>query len=282
MPYTRGSETSRPAARVIDEIRRLADMGAREFTIIGQNVNAYHGLDAGGAVVDLAGLLARAARIPGVLRLRYSTSHPLDMSDDLIRAHAENPALAPYLHLPIQSGSDRILDAMNRRHTARDYLDAIARVRAVRPDIALSSDFIVGFPGESDADFQATLDLVDEVGFASAFAFKYSARPGTPAAELGDQVAAPVKVERLARLQARLEAQRQAFNAATVGRRFGVVFDKPGRHEGQLIGRSPYMQSVNAVVDSGRIGEMTEVEITGVKPNSLTARVVSPPQGRAS
>ena len=282
VPYTRGSETSRPAARVIDEIRRLADMGAREFTIIGQNVNAYHGLDAGGAVVDLAGLLARAARIPGVLRLRYSTSHPLDMSDDLIRAHAENPALAPYLHLPIQSGSDRILDAMNRRHTARDYLDAIARVRAVRPDIALSSDFIVGFPGESDADFQATLDLVDEVGFASAFAFKYSARPGTPAAELGDQVAAPVKVERLARLQARLEAQRQAFNAATVGRRFGVVFDKPGRHEGQLIGRSPYMQSVNAVVDSGRIGEMTEVEITGVKPNSLTARVVSPPQGRAS
>ncbi len=275
VPYTRGAESSRPAARILAEIEQLARGGAREFTLLGQNVNAYHGLDARGQDVSLADLISRAAHVPGVRRLRYATSHPNDMREDLIRAHGEIDALAPYLHLPIQSGSDRILEAMNRRHTAREYLETVARVRRARPDIALSSDFIVGFPGESDADFAATLGLVREVGFASAFAFKYSSRPGTPAAESAEQVAAEVKAERLAILQALLESQRQAFNRASVGRRFTVVFDKPGRHEGQFIGRSPYMQSVNAVVDPARLGELVEVEVTGVKPNSLTARVVA-------
>ncbi len=277
VPYTRGSEVSRPLAKVVAEIADLTRGGAREITLIGQNVNAYHGEGLSGARADLAELLAAAARVPRVLRLRYSTSHPSDMNDSLIRAHAENATLAPYLHLPVQSGSDRILAAMNRRHSARDYLDVVARVRAARPDIAFSSDFIVGFPGESDVDFRATLDLVREVGFASAFAFKYSARPGTPAAEM-EQVAPELRVERLAILQELLEAQRQAFNAATVGKRFEVIFDKPGRHKGQLIGRSPYMQSVHAEVEASRMGELVEVEITGLKPNSLTGRVTSVPE----
>ena len=274
VPYTRGAESSRPAAKILAEIAELAAMGAREFTLIGQNVNAYHGADAAGRTVDLAELFARAARIAGVLRLRYATSHPLDMDEALIRAHAGNDKLAPYLHLPVQSGADRILAAMNRRHSAKDYLDIIERVRRARPDIALSSDFIVGFPGETEADFQATLSLVREVGFASAYAFKYSARPGTPAAEHQDQASEALKAERLAVLHDLLEAQRQAFNRATVGKRIGVVFDKPGRHDGQLIGRSPYMQAVHAVADARRVGEMTEVEIIDVRPNSLAARLV--------
>jgi len=275
VPYTRGAESSRPVVKVLDEIARLADAGAREFTLLGQNVNAYHGLDAAGRATDLAALLAQAARIPGVLRLRYATSHPLDMNEALIQAHADNDKLAPYLHLPIQSGSDRILDAMNRRHTAREYLSIVERVRAINPDIAFSSDFIVGFPGETDDDFRATLDLVDEVGFASAYAFKYSARPGTPAADAEDAVAEDVKVERHARLFERLEALRLAFNHACVGQTFGVVFDKPGRHEGQLIGRSPFMQAVNATVPAERIGEMVDVEIVEVKPNSLRGQLVA-------
>jgi len=275
VPYTRGAESSRPSSKVLDEIARLADAGAREFTLLGQNVNAYHGLDESGRATDLAGLLQRAAEIPGVLRLRYATSHPLDMNEALIQAHADNDRLAPYLHLPIQSGSDRILDRMNRRHTAKDYLSIVDRVRAKNPNIAFSSDFIVGFPGETDAEFQATLDLVDEVGFASAYAFKYSARPGTPAAEAEDAVAEAVKVERHAILFERLEALRLAFNHATVGQIFGVVFDKPGRHEGQLIGRSPFMQAVNATVPADRIGEMVDVEIVEVKPNSLRGQLVA-------
>jgi tRNA-2-methylthio-N6-dimethylallyladenosine synthase len=270
VPYTRGAEISRPAAKILAEIERLAAAGACEFTLIGQNVNAYRDADG----IGLAALLAEAARLPSVERLRYSTSHPNDMDAALISAHADNPALAPYLHLPVQSGSDRILAAMNRRHDAAAYLDIVARVRRARPDIAFSSDFIVGFPGETDADFEATLALVREVQFASAFAFKYSPRPGTPAAEAPDQVAEATKVERLARLLALLESQRQAFNRATVGRRFGVVFDKPGRHEGQLIGRSPYMQAVYAEAAPHHLGLMRQVEILETGPNSLRGRLV--------
>ncbi len=275
VPYTRGSETSRPVSKIIAEIAGLARAGARDFTLIGQNVNGYHGEDAQGRTVGLATLLDEAARVSGVLRLRYSTSHPCDMDDDLIAAHASNPALAPYLHLPVQSGSDRILTAMNRRHDVATYLDIIARARQTRPDIAFSSDFIVGFPGETDADFEATLALVREVGFATAFAFKYSPRPGTPAAEATDQVPEPVKAERHEILLRLIESQRQAFNLATIGKRFGVIFDKPGRHPGQFTGRSPYMQGVHAEVGPERVGEMTQVEVVDVKPNSLQARIVA-------
>ncbi|MDE3174894.1 MAG: tRNA (N6-isopentenyl adenosine(37)-C2)-methylthiotransferase MiaB, partial [Pseudomonadota bacterium] len=271
VPYTRGPEVSRPAGRILDEIARLAAAGAREFTLIGQNVNAYRDAEGTG----LAGLLRRAAALPGVLRLRYATSHPNDMDEALIAAHGDLPALAPYLHLPVQSGSDRILAAMNRRHDVAAYLDIVARVRRARPDIAFSSDFIVGFPSETQADFAATLALVSEVGFASAFAFKYSPRPGTPAAEAADQVPAAVMEERLARLLELIESQRQAFNRASVGRRFGVVFDKPGRHEGQIGGRSPYMQAVHADASPDAIGRMMQVEIVDVGPNSLQGRLVA-------
>jgi tRNA-2-methylthio-N6-dimethylallyladenosine synthase len=274
VPYTRGAEVSRPAPKILNEIERLAASGAREFTLIGQNVNAYRGDDGRGGSLGLAGLLKAAANLPGVARLRYSTSHPNDMDDALIAAHADIPALAPCLHLPVQSGSDRILRAMNRRHDAAAYLDIVARVRRARPDIAFSSDFIVGFPGETEQDFAATLALVDAVGFASAYAFKYSARPGTPAAVAPDQVPAAVQEARLARLLALLESQRQAFNRATVGQRFGVIFDKPGRHPGQFIGRSPYMQAVYAEASPDQAGRMTEVEIVGIGPNSLRGRLV--------
>jgi tRNA-2-methylthio-N6-dimethylallyladenosine synthase len=277
VPYTRGAETSRPVAKALAEIESLARAGASEITLIGQNVNAYHGEGLDGRPASLADLLTLASKIPGVLRLRYSTSHPTDMSEDLIRAHAELPALAPYLHLPVQSGSDRILAAMNRRHRVSDYLHVVARARRARPDIAFSSDFIVGFPGETDADFEATLDLAREVGFASAYAFKYSPRSGTPAAEAENQVAPTVKAARLAALQDLLESQRQAFNRATVGRRLSVVFDRPGRHPSQFIGRTPYMQSVHAEVDPSRLGALTEVDIIGLKPNSLAGRVVAHP-----
>ena len=270
VPYTRGAEVSRPAAKVLGEVERLAAQGVREFTLIGQNVNAYRDPDG----VGLAALLRAAAKLPGVERLRYSTSHPNDMDDDLIAAHADLAALAPYLHLPVQSGSDRILKAMNRRHDVAAYLDIVAKVRRARPDIAFSSDFIVGFPGESEADFEATLALVREVGFASAYAFKYSQRPGTPAADAGDQVAEAVKEERHARLFALLESCRLAFNHATVGRRFGVVFDKPGRHPGQLGGRTPYMQAVHVEAPASLLGRMALVEIVEVWPNSLKGRLV--------
>jgi tRNA-2-methylthio-N6-dimethylallyladenosine synthase len=276
VPYTRGGEVSRPVAKVLAEIERLARAGVSEITLLGQNVNAYHGRGEGGRSASLADLIAAAAKIPGVSRIRYATSHPNDMSDDLIRAHRDVGALAPYLHLPIQSGSDRILSAMNRRHSARDYLDLVARVRRARPDIALSSDFIVGFPGESDADFEATLALVHEVGFASSYAFKYSARPGTPAAETEPQIDEGTKAERLAALFGLLEEQRLAFNRRLIGRRFDVVFEKAGRREGQIIGRSPYMQSVYAEGDLSLIGAMAPVEIVGVGPNSLIGRLVAP------
>jgi tRNA-2-methylthio-N6-dimethylallyladenosine synthase len=276
VPYTRGAEASRPVRAVVDEIARLAGAGVREVTLLGQNVNAYHGLNRDGRAVGLARLIRAAAAVPGIARVRYATSHPDDMSDDLIDAHRDVQALAPHLHLPVQSGSDRVLKAMNRRHRAADYLDIVARVRAARPDIALSSDFIVGYPGETDADFEATLALVRAVGFASAYAFKYSARPGTPAAEAPGQIDAATKDRRLHELQALLEEQLLAFNRASVGRRFEVLFEKPGRRDGQVIGRSPHMQAVFAEGPRSLIGVMSQVEIVGVEPHSLRGRVVSP------
>ncbi len=276
VPYTRGAETSRPVAKVLDEIRRLAAAGVREVTLIGQNVNAYHGRGEEGRVVSLADLIAAVAEIPGVLRVRYTTSHPLDMSDGLIRAHRDNPLLAPYLHLPIQSGSNRILAAMNRGHETRDYLDIVSRIRSVRPDIALSSDFIVGFPGETDAEFQETLDLVRTVRFASSYAFKYSARPGTPGAGLKKQIDEGTKAARLSTLQQVLEDQRQAFNRAAIGRKLPVLFEKLGRRPGQAIGRSPYLQAVHADDAASLIGVIADVEIVGVGPNSLQGRLVTP------
>jgi tRNA-2-methylthio-N6-dimethylallyladenosine synthase len=276
VPYTRGAEASRPVAAILDEIARLAAAGVREVTLLGQNVNAYHGLDGRGRAIGLAGLIRGAAATSGICRVRYTTSHPNDMSEDLIDAHCDVPALAPYLHLPVQSGSDSVLKSMNRRHRVVDYLDTVARVRAARPDIAFSSDFIVGYPGETDADFDQTLALVRAVGFASAYAFKYSTRPGTPAAEMPGQIDEATKARRLAELQELIEEQRQAFNRASVGRRLEVLFEKPGRRDGQVIGRSPYMQSVFAEGPQSLIGALTEVEIVAVEPHSLRGRIVSP------
>ncbi len=269
VPYTRGAEVSRPVAAVVAEAERLARAGVREITLIGQNVNAYHGLDGDGAPATLARLIDRVAALPGIARLRYTTSHPNDMDQGLIAAHGGVPALMPYLHLPVQAGSDRILKAMNRRHTADAYRGLIARARAVRPDIALSSDFIVGFPGETDADFAETMRLVADVGFASAFSFKYSARPGTPAAEAGTQVPEPVKTERLAALQELLERQRQDFNRATVGRTLEVLVEKPGRHPGQVAGKSPYLQPVQFDGPADLVGRVVRVAVTGQGSNSL-------------
>jgi len=276
VPYTRGAEASRPVAAVLEEIARLAGAGVREVTLLGQNVNAYHGLDGDGQAIGLAGLIHAASLTRGISRVRYTTSHPSDMSDDLIEAHRGIPALAPYLHLPIQSGSDAVLKSMNRRHRAADYLDIVARVRAARPDIALSSDFIVGYPGETDADFDRTLALVRAVGCASAYAFKYSPRPGTPAADMARQVDAGTKERRLAELQGLIEEQRQAFNRATVGRRLEVLFEKPGKREGQVVGRSPYMQAVFADGPKSLIGALRQVEILAAEPHSLRGRIVSP------
>jgi tRNA-2-methylthio-N6-dimethylallyladenosine synthase len=269
VPYTRGAETSRPAAKIFAEVARLADAGVREVTLIGQNVNAYHGEGPDGRPWTLGRLLARIAEVPGIARLRYTTSHPCDMDPSLIAAHRDLPGLMPYLHLPVQSGSDRILAAMNRRHRRTDYLDAVARMRDARPDIAFSSDFIVGFPGESEDDFRATLSLVDEVGYASAFSFKYSARPGTPAADMDDQNPDEVKTERLYRLQAAIDRQQAAFNRQCLGRTFDILFDKPGRHPGQIAGRSPYLQAVQVMAPQTMIGDVSAVRITQMSTNSL-------------
>jgi len=263
VPYTRGGEWSRPAGDVEAEARTLAAKGVREVTLLGQNVNAYDG--EGG----LAGLVRRLAKIPGLDRIRYTTSHPRDMDEALIAAHGEVEALMPYLHLPVQSGSDRVLKAMNRAHTAESYLRLIEKIRGVRPDIAISGDFIVGFPGETDAEFEATLQLVGDIGYAGAFSFKYSRRPGTPAAALPGQVAEAVKDERLARLNALLETQQSAFNARQVGRVLPVLFEKPGRHPGQIIGRSPYLQSVHVTAPDRLIGEIVPVRIASAARNSL-------------
>jgi len=274
VPYTRGAEVSRSVAQVVAETQRLVDAGVREITLIGQNVNAYRGEDEAGRVWPLERLLEHLADIEGLERLRYTTSHPVDMTQGLIDAHGALPKLMPFVHLPVQSGSDRVLKAMNRRHLARDYLDIVARLRAARPDVALSSDFIVGFPGETNADFEETLELIRAVGFASTFSFKYSPRPGTPGAEREDQIDEDAMRERLAVLQALVETQRQAFNAATVGRVVDVLFEKPGRHEGQIAGKSPYMQPVHVFGPPELVGRVLPVRIAAAGSNSLSGEIV--------
>ncbi|MCX7311530.1 MAG: tRNA (N6-isopentenyl adenosine(37)-C2)-methylthiotransferase MiaB [Hyphomicrobiales bacterium] len=276
VPYTRGAEVSRPAAKIIAEAEHLAGAGVREITLLGQNVNAYHGEDGNGRTTTLGRLMHRLADIPGIARLRYSTSHPCDMNDDLVAAHRDLPALMPQLHLPVQSGSDRILAAMNRGHTRADYLRQIERLRAARPDIAFSSDFIVGFPGETEQDFGDTLRLLGEVGFASAYSFKYSPRPGTPAAGM-EQVPEAVKNERLRRLQSAIEKCQAVFMDACVGMTFDVLFDKPGRHPGQIVGRSPYLQPVPVIGPASLIGEIAPVTILEVRTNSLFGALAHAP-----
>jgi len=274
VPYTRGVEISRPVGKIVDEVERLAEAGVVEVTLIGQNVNAYHGLERNGRSASLADLLARAAEIPGIERLRYTTSHPRDMADDLISAHRDLPELMPCLHLPVQSGSDRVLAAMNRRHGRELYLSLIERVRAARPDIAVSSDFIVGFPGETEDDFAATLDLIERVGFTQAYSFKYSPRPGTPAAEM-QQIDETVKASRLARLQDLLEHQQRAFNRSLVGRTLDVLFEKPGRLAGQIVGRSPYLQPVQVTASPDRIGTIAAVRVVEAGLKSLSGEIAA-------
>ncbi len=269
VPYTRGAEWSRPVAAIVQEAHGLAAKGVREITLLGQNVNAYDGLDEKGEQSTLARLMYALADIPGIDRLRYTTSHPNDMGDDLIAAHRDLPAVMPYLHLPVQSGADRILRAMNRKHGRKAYIELIARIKAARPDLALSGDFIVGFPGETDKDFADTLDLVREVGYASAFTFKYSPRPGTPAAAMPNQVEDRVADERLQILNALIIEQQQAFKAQLVGRTLDILFDRKGRYGRQAIGRSPYLQSVYVEDAAHLIGEVVPVKITAVGNNSL-------------
>jgi tRNA-2-methylthio-N6-dimethylallyladenosine synthase len=274
VPYTRGSEVSRPVAAIVAEVERLADAGVREITLIGQNVNAYHGEGDDGEPSSLGRLLQRLAKVPSILRLRYTTSHPRDMGDDLIAAHADLPALMPYVHLPVQSGSDRMLAAMNRKHTRAEYLAVIDRLRAARSDLALSSDFIVGFPGETEDDFRETLSLVDEVGYAGAFSFMYSPRPGTPAADMEAQVAQAEKSERLQRLQAAITRHQRAFNAQFAGHTVDVLLEKPGKLPGQLVGRTPYLQAVQVMAPRSRIGSVASVTITEVGSNSLFGALI--------
>ncbi len=273
VPYTRGAEVSRAAPDVIAEVEKLARAGVRDVTLLGQNVNAYRWSGVGGDWT-LTKLFERLSEIPGVERLRYTTSHPLDMSAELIDAHRDLPKVMPYLHLPVQSGADRILKAMNRRHTARDYLALIDRIRVARPDIALSSDFIVGFPGETDDDFQDTMRLVRDVRFASSFSFKYSTRPGTPGAERQDQIDETTKKARLAELQNELDKQAAEFNAAQVGKTTDVLFEKSGRHPGQIVGRTPYLQSVQVDASPDLIGQVVPTFIERPGPHSLFGRCV--------
>jgi tRNA-2-methylthio-N6-dimethylallyladenosine synthase len=275
VPYTRGAEYSRPVAQIEREARKLAEKGVREITLLGQNVNAYNGEGPDGAAWSLAKLVRKLARIEGIDRIRYTTSHPRDMSDDLIEAHRDIEALMPYLHLPVQSGSNRILDAMNRQHTRDDYLRLVERIRAARPDIALSSDFIVGFPGETDKDFADTMTLAREVGYASHFSFKYSPRPGTPASTQ-KQIAEEVKAARLEELQTLLFAQQRIFNESCEGKTMDVLFEKPGRQAEQAIGRSPFLQPVHADHAADLIGRIVPVKIEKVFPNSLSARLLHP------
>jgi tRNA-2-methylthio-N6-dimethylallyladenosine synthase len=268
VPYTRGTEISRPWADIVAEALSLVEGGAREITLLGQNVNAWSGEDDKGRAGGLDSLIRALAKIDGLERIRYTTSHPADMTDGLIAAHGEIDKLMPYLHLPVQSGSDSILKAMNRSHSADSYLRTIERVRAARPDIAISGDFIVGFPGESDEDFTATLSIVDAVGYASAYSFKYSARPGTPAAVMDGAVSAEVMDDRLQRLQARLAEHSLIFNRATIGKDVKILIDRKGRHPGQMIGKSPWLQSV-FVETEAKIGDMLDVTVTQALPNSL-------------
>jgi len=281
VPYTRGAEISRPVDKIVAEVERLAAAGVREVTLIGQNVNAYHGLDTGGAPASLGKLLRRLSDVRGIARLRYTTSHPNDMDDELIAAHAGLPALMPYVHLPVQSGSDRILAAMNRKHSRAQYLAAIARLRAARGDIAFTSDFIVGFPGETEEDFRDTLTLVEEVGFAGAYTFAYSPRPGTPAAELDDQVPDSEKSERLQRLQALITRHWHGFNASFAGKTLDVLLEKPGKLPGQLVGKSPYLQAVQVMAPRSLIGTVVPVTITDIGTNTLFGALVQPDKASA-
>ncbi len=275
VPYTRGAEYSRPVEQIIDEARQLVAAGAREITLLGQNVNAFHGRGRDDREWGLGELIRALAGLPGLDRIRYTTSHPRDVDDALVAAHRDVPQLMPFLHLPVQSGSDRVLAAMNRRHSIDDYRRVIEGLRGARPDLALSTDLIVGFPGESAGDFRATLDLVAEIGFAQAFSFKYSPRPGTPAASAADQVPEPVKIERLALVQGLLAQQQRKFNQACIGRVLPVLLEKPGRHAGQLVGRSPYLQSVHLAADRERVGDIVPVLIAGAGQNSLSGMVAA-------
>jgi tRNA-2-methylthio-N6-dimethylallyladenosine synthase len=269
VPYTRGAEHSRPPQAILREAAQLVEKGAREIVLLGQNVNAYDGPSSDGDGWSLAKLCAALAKIDGLERIRYTTSHPRDMADDLIAAHRDNPKLMPYLHLPVQSGSDTVLEAMNRQHRADDYRRLVDRIRASRPDIALTSDFIVGFPGESDADFEATLGLVRDIGYATAFSFKYSRRPGTPASTLRKQIPEDVKAARLAALQTLLWSQQYGFDDSQIGKVLAVLFEKPARDAGQLMGRTPYLQPVHVTADAARIGSIAHVRIARRTANSL-------------
>ncbi|WP_441228276.1 tRNA (N6-isopentenyl adenosine(37)-C2)-methylthiotransferase MiaB [Tardiphaga sp. 20_F10_N6_6] len=277
VPYTRGSEVSRPVAKIIDDVQRLTDNGVREITLIGQNVNGYHGEGPDGRPWALGTLLYRLAKIPGIARLRYSTSHPRDVEDTLISAHRDLPELMPFVHLPVQSGSDRILAAMNRKHTAEDYRRVIDRFRDARQDIAFTSDFIVGFPGETEEDFAATLALVTQIGYAGAYSFKYSPRPGTPAADLQETVSQADMDERLVRLQNLIDSQQSAFNAATIGRTVDVLFERKARNPGQIVGRTAYLQPAHVMASDDIIGQVLPVTIESLERYSLLGSLASPP-----
>ena len=277
VPYTRGAEVSRPVGKIVDDVMRLADNGVCEITLIGQNVNGYHGEGPDGRPWPLGTLLRRLAEIPGIVRLRYSTSHPRDVEDSLIEAHRDLPELMPYVHLPVQSGSDRILGLMNRKHTAKDYLEVIERFRGARQDIAFTSDFIVGFPGETEEDFQATLALVTQIGYAGAYSFKYSPRPGTPAAEMPGTVSAAVMDERLVRLQELIDSQQSAFNAATIGQTVDVLFERAARNPGQIVGRTPWLQPAHVMASEDIIGRVLPVTVTSLERYSLLGHLATSP-----
>lgn len=277
VPYTRGAEASRPVAKVVEDVRRLADNGVREITLIGQNVNAYHGEGPDGRPWPFGKLLYRLAGIPGIVRLRYSTSHPRDVEDTLIDAHRDLDALMPFVHLPVQSGSDRILAAMNRRHTADDYRRVIDRFRQARPDIAFSSDFIVGFPGETEEDFAATLALVGQIGYAAAYSFKYSPRPGTPAADMQETVSTADMDQRLVQLQNLIDSQQSAFNRTALGRTIDVLFDRAGRKPGQIVGRTAYLQPAHVEASDAIIGQVLPVTVASLERYSLFGTLASKP-----
>jgi tRNA-2-methylthio-N6-dimethylallyladenosine synthase len=277
VPYTRGAEVSRPVDKIVEDVKRLADHGVRELTLIGQNVNAYHGEGPDGRSWPLGKLLHRLADIPGIVRLRYSTSHPRDVEDSLIEAHRDLPALMPFVHLPVQSGSDRILAAMNRKHTVHDYLAVIERFLRARQDIAFSSDFIVGFPGESEQDFSATLALVTQIGYAAAYSFKYSPRPGTPAAEMRETVSASDMDDRLVRLQELIDSQQSAFNRAAIGTTVDVLFERPARNPGQIVGRTAYLQPAHVIASTDLVGQVLPVRIDSLERYSLLGELASLP-----
>jgi len=282
VPYTRGAEVSRPVANIVEDVLRLADNGVREITLIGQNVNAYHGEGPDGRVWSLGTLLRRIADIPGIARIRYSTSHPRDVDDTLVAAHRDLPALMPFVHLPVQSGSDRILSAMNRRHTVEDYRRVLDRLRTARQDIAFSSDFIVGFPGETEEDFRATLALVTQIGYAGAYSFKYSPRPGTPAADMRETVSAAEMDQRLVRLQELIDSQQSAFNQAAIGNTVDVLFERTGRNPGQIVGRTAYLQPAHVLASPDIIGQVLPVKIETLERYSLLGQLAPSSGARAN